>query len=288
MKVAILNDLPPFAGVGSGAELSIEQMMKEGWRRGHTVTAFTNETMKDLTGFDLIVLKNVVSLGDRIFGLKERIVNWPSDYTFCKWRLFYKQAAVCQRCIQVKKYESLFQMCELNIFLSPLHKRAYEHVFENMQESIYIPSPIDVEKFKPVPEIQRTTGIAVAVNSLLPFKGINNILSFAAAHPEMKFLFYGAKADVPFRMPLNAEYRGMIPNDQLPQIYSQFEFFVHLPETPMPFERTVAEAYLCGCKLIVNPLVGATSYDWWSDRDSVRKHVGEAAGTIWNELEARL
>ena len=286
MKVAILNDLPLFGGLGSGAELSTEQMMKEGWRRGHTVTPFTNQTMGDLSDYDVVVLKNVVTFGDRPLAIKEKIVNWPSDYTFCKWRLFYKQAAICKPCAQVKRYESLFQNCELNIFLSPLHKRAYEHVYPDMQESICIPSPIDTRRFVPDEKTERRPGMAVAVNSLLPFKGVNNVLAYAAAHPELHFAFYGAKVDGPLKMPHNTEYCGMVPNHKLPEVLSQFEFFVHLPETPMPFDRTVGEAYLCGCKLMVNNLVGATSFDWWTDRETVRTHLAGAAGQIWDELEA--
>lgn len=287
MRVAILNDLPPFSGQGSGAEMSIEVMMAEGFRRGHTVHAFTNQTLRDLTGYDFVILKNVTQFGDRPLNLKEPVINWPSDYTFCRWRLFYKQGGGCLTCKGVAKYAPMFQNSVLNIFLSPLHKAAYDHVYPKMSESICIPSPIEVERFKPV-GVPRQPNLVVGVNSLLPFKGINTVLSFAAQNPNKRFVFYGGKPDQPFSMPPNATYMGMQPNEKLPEIYSGAEFFIHLPETPQPFERTVAEAYLCGCKLIVNPLVGATTYPWWTDRESVRLNVGEAAKEIWEELEARL
>jgi len=286
MKVAILNDLPIFAGIGSGAEMSTEVMMKEGWHRGHIVVSFTNETMKDLTGFDVIVLKNITQFGDRIFRLKEPFVNWPSDYAFCKWRLFYRQGIVCQECAGLENWKQLFQNAMLNIFLSPLHRQAYEHVFPSMGENVCIPSPIEVERFKPQAGVPRQPGLVIGVNSLLPFKGINTVLSYASEHPEKHFIFVGAKADGTIRFPANSEYREFVPNTELPAMYSNAEYFVHLPETPQPFERTVAEAYLCGCKLIVNKLVGATSYDWWSaGREVVREKVGGAAIKIWEHLE---
>jgi glycosyltransferase involved in cell wall biosynthesis len=267
--------------------MSMEFMMAEGLKRGHTIHTFTNQTMRDLTGYDFVIPKNVTTFGDRVLNLKEPVINWPSDYTFCRWRLFYKQGSGCRECKGVRQYASLFNNAVLNIFLSPLHKSAYEHVYPKMSESICLPSPIEVERFKPL-NIPRQPNLVVGVNSLLPFKGINTVLDFAAQNHDKKFIFYGGKPDQPFRMPPNASYAGLQPNERLPEIYSAAEYFIHLPETPQPFERTVAEAYLCGCKLLINPLVGAVTYDWWTDRDSVRKHVGEAAGQIWNELEARL
>ena len=46
-----------------------------------------------------------------------------------------------------------------------------------------------------------------------------------------------------------------------------------------------AESYLSGCKLIVNSLVGATSWPWFTDRDSVRFHLKAAPAEFWVKLE---
>lgn len=51
-----------------------------------------------------------------------------------------------------------------------------------------------------------------------------------------------------------------IPPEKMPEIYNRTKNFVHLPRWKEPFSRTVAEASLCGCKIIGNSNIGAYSY----------------------------
>jgi len=72
-----------------------------------------------------------------------------------------------------------------------------------------------------------------------------------------------------------------VPYDQLNELFNKHEYFIHLPQNVDPFCRSVAEAYLAGCKLICNDNVGCLSYDWFKDRETVRKELKLAAKKFW-------
>lgn len=295
MRVAILNDLFPAPGVGSGAELSIRYMAKEGILRGHDIDFYTARTYtRPLDDYDLVVLKNVVSFGaDQL----EKVmlgpyVTWPSDYAFCKWRLFYSMQEKCRSCDGVAMARRLFTNSVLNVFLSPLHREAYLHAIPEIAdlESLLSP-PYVADRFLPISDVERLENTVIGVNCLLPFKGVENVVKYAADHPEMSFNFYGGVRDGwEDRLPDNAFYFGYAPQHALPVLYSQASHFIHLPSTPMPFDRTVIEAILCGVKnLIVNKNVGAMSYDWVRRkscrRESVINNMEMVLLELWGSLE---
>ena len=59
-----------------------------------------------------------------------------------------------------------------------------------------------------------------------------------------------------------AEYTGFIPYEEMPEYFNRAINFIYLPRWPEPQGRVVIEAALCGCNLIVNENVGATSFDF--------------------------
>ncbi len=59
-----------------------------------------------------------------------------------------------------------------------------------------------------------------------------------------------------------AEYTGFIPYEEMPAYLNRAKNFIYLPRWPEPQGRVVVEAALCGCNLITNENVGATSFDF--------------------------
>ena len=72
----------------------------------------------------------------------------------------------------------------------------------------------------------------------------------------------------------NASFIGKIPNEDLVDWYNRSKNFVHLPTWKESFSITTAEAFLCGCNVIVNENVGAMSFNEdLSNPDTYKKSV---------------
>jgi glycosyltransferase involved in cell wall biosynthesis len=84
--------------------------------------------------------------------------------------------------------------------------------------------------------------------------------------------------------PVLGNYLGPVDYDELPQLYNRARFFAHLPQWYEPMGRTVVEAALCGCELILNERVGVTSYPRsdWLDPMTVERN----GQRFWEDLEA--
>ena len=54
----------------------------------------------------------------------------------------------------------------------------------------------------------------------------------------MFFTFVGQQSPIDVS---NCKYVTYFPNDELPKVYNEHEYFIHLPNTAQPLERTVAE-----------------------------------------------
>ncbi len=77
-------------------------------------------------------------------------------------------------------------------------------------------------------------------------------------------------------------YHGPQPYEKIPEYMNRARNFVFLPRWPEPQGRVVIEAALCGCKLITNENVGATSFPF--DISDVSNFHG-SAGEFWEAVE---
>ena len=141
------------------------------------------------------------------------------------------------------------------------------------------------ETLKQLFATEKMPGTVLGVNSLLPYKGRANVLKYAAEHPELRFRFAGA-AEGEGGLPANAEYLGPVTETRLKQLYAESEGFIHLPATPQPCERSCIEAKLSGCRMIINGMVGISSYPEWRLPDTeFAKWLSESAAKTWETLE---
>jgi hypothetical protein len=63
-------------------------------------------------------------------------------------------------------------------------------------------------------------------------------------------------------LPKSIVYLGEKTPSQLSEIYNRTQKFVHIPKWQEPSARTVVEAALCGCELILNENVGVLSFGY--------------------------
>jgi len=124
------------------------------------------------------------------------------------------------------------------------------------------------------------------VGNLHDGKGVIQIIEYAKKNPSVVFDFYYARsADYLVRqlksLP-NCNLIGFVPKEKIYENYNKYEYFIHIPMHFESFGRAVGEAYLSGCKLLVNDRVGALSYGW--DYKTFRRETLVSNFTFWNNL----
>lgn len=257
-----------------------------GLRRGHELKLIgpthpffkaDAQIISNCVQFDHERLKNMVSSVPTIF--------FFHDYIFCKYRLFYPMAEKCRDCESTQYWKDLFLQARLLIWLSPLHRQATLIALPELEnkEFALIPSAINPDDF--LSENKERLDAYLSVNSLMGFKGRDNLLKFVAANPDKQFHFItsGVTQD---ELPGNACLLPPLTYDQMPQLYANYKYYIELPETPQPFNRTVVEAKLAGCKVITNKLMGAASWPWFQERpEYIAEMLRRASDNFWSAVE---
>jgi len=291
MRFVWVQDLPfTLVPQSGGAQLTDFEMYKEGIRKGYEQALITPQNYQQIPvqEEDVLILSNIKSFGpERFLDKPNPVIMFHHDYLFCRYRLFYPRLEKCiKACAYKEPWKKLFKKAKLNIFLSPLHYKMHKEVFgDSIEPHALVPSPVDPDKFYDMKK-KREKNSVLGVNCLLPFKGAKNVVRYAEEHPDLKFTFVGAKDDS-IQLPKNCEFIGPVPQEKIIELLSTTEAFIHIPETPQPCERTVVEAKLSGVpKLILNPLVGATSYKQFRyDRDRFAKWISQSPKNFWKKNE---
>ena len=171
----------------------------------------------------------------------------------------------------------LFARSALNVYLSPLHQQTIEGVLGDArgQDTFVLKPMIDSAVFYNrrkerdidylfVGLIGEAKGLA-AMRERFRDTNIHFVGNIAP----------GEKLDF-------GTYHGSVPYSDIPHFMNRAKHFVFLPRWPEPQGRVVTEAALCGCNLITNENVGATSFPF--DIANPANFVG-AADEFWDSIE---
>lgn len=285
MRIVWLQDMDPLSTAG-GAQLTDRGEIIEGLKRGHNIAVMTpqNKDQLLLSEEDFLVLSNISSFDpERLLKLPNRYAVFHHDMFFrCRWRLFFPMSEKCTTdCPQGPVWRPVMAKALLHIFLSPLHYEVvHEYFGDAVEPHAIVPSAINVDEWFDYGGPRKG---CCSINGLVSYKGRDTVLEYVKAHPEEEFTF--ASQSEASTLPPNAKYVGVIPEGKLLDFYNQFETYLELPNTPQPFNRTVAEAYLSGCHVKGNRLVGALSWPWFTDRKSVAENLRNATKDFWEGLE---
>jgi glycosyltransferase involved in cell wall biosynthesis len=172
----------------------------------------------------------------------------------------------------------LFARSALNIYLSPLHHQTIEGILGDAAQgqSAFVLKPmIDEALFY-------NRGIKRDIDYL--FVGVIGEAKGLAAMRErfrdVDIHFVGKIA--PGERLDFGTYYGSVPYSEIPNFMNRAKHFVFLPRWPEPQGRVVTEAALCGCKLITNQNVGATSFPF--DISNPANFAG-ANDEFWDVIE---
>lgn len=181
-------------------------------------------------------------------------------------------------CFSTRSYvRDLFSKSRLNIFVSPLHCNTSLKIL-NLDQAppSYILKPtVDYKKFFNKNLIRDIEYLFVGV--IGEAKGLNEMrqrFSNSDIHFAGK-LFPGATLDF-------GTYHGSVAYDHIPSLMNRAKNFVFLPRWPEPQGRVVIEAALCGCNLITNDRVGATSFPF--DISNPENFINPTQ-ELWEEIE---
>jgi len=176
----------------------------------------------------------------------------------------YKNAAVCS-------------------FLSPLHRDVHvgtlgTSVLPLEKTVVYFPS-VDVERFRNL-NLKRDIRL-LSYGGQGEAKGYYNIMNI---FPRGSVIFIGGNTPDLVKKG-DGHWLGAIPGEKMPEILNRTQNYIHVPRWPEPFGLIVAEAALCGCKIVVNDMVGAMSWKLNLEDPAIYSNTSEK---YWDELEKRL
>jgi len=78
-----------------------------------------------------------------------------------------------------------------------------------------------------------------------------------------------------------------VENVEMVDVYNQFEYVIHLPDTQSAGDRVYFEALLCGCKVITNRNVGHLSWGFdESNHEFIRERLRNAIVDFWYKIES--
>lgn len=150
----------------------------------------------------------------------------------------------------------LMKGSRLNIFLSPLHSAEFSRFLAEPISNVYnFFQPINNEIFYNK-DIKRDIPYLFA-GALNWFKGLDDAIEMFG---DKGLHIVGRKTPVIDSMPSSVTYLGEKTQKEMADLYNRTARFVHIPKWQEPSARTVVEAALCGCELIVNENVGALSF----------------------------
>ena len=175
----------------------------------------------------------------------------------------------------------LFKHALLNCFLSPLHRDTHLKLFgEEIIGDTYLIKPVlDTAHFKS-DGMPRDIEHACCGGMGEP-KGYFNL---KMRFPEGNITLFGSDNAYLAGKEGFGTFIGKVPFEDMPRFLSRVKNYVHLPRWPEPNGLVVNQAALCGCELIVNDRVGATSWKSLNLKDPAS--YGNSAGEFWERIEA--
>jgi glycosyltransferase involved in cell wall biosynthesis len=295
-------DARRFSGGGERNQVSL---IDTGRRRGHAIreSAFVGARPQRLlrrAGFefgfrvdwdaDLFILQNIRNaphikaripdaVVDRALDSGRAVVVQDAWVDVCRFDLpCHGDTSRCPPACDRSFGNKLLEKARIAVFTSPRHHQLTADLLDVPlpEHVLYVRPMIDVDRFRPL-SVERDLDV-LYVGAINRAKGYYNLLERFG--PDRLTLAGHSTLDEA----VQGQWLGPVKQDDLPELYNRARIFAHLPEWQEPMGRTVVEAALCGCELVINDRVGATSYprDEWTDPEVIRRHPDR----FWDELEA--
>ena len=244
-KILFISDFNLNHTLG-GAQRSNDLIIKKGRELGHSILEANynfNFKVCDFDEYDIIISSNL----EAIYKNDPEIIEKISQHK-CHVRLEHD----LNRYLKAEDREKLFKSCKITVFLTKFHYKLfvdnYGDIFNNVK---IVADPIETDTF--YDRKQDREDKILYVGFMHELKGTLSFFEFALANPNIKFVVAGwGKPIFEFlgQNLKNVEYLGPLLYEKMPDIYNKYETLFYSPILPEPFCRSVAEATLCGVKLM--------------------------------------
>lgn len=300
LRINFIAYLDPFRYDGGGERTSLF-IIEHGRLKGHEIRVYARRTgkwskvlapaFKDLPTADLWILSDVFNCPEdhcqMDAGLLERIVeheryiHWDHSYVdICRKPALPcgGDAKLCGSDCRINGLGWLYAGAIAHVFMSPLHYKMIKNVLgEGVALNPILCRPmIDTTLFYNQHQPRDIDYLYVGV--LAKYKGYQN-LKQQFGDKNLVLVGRNLTGEKPI-----GRHIDHLPYKEMPAYYNRAKHFVHLPEWPEPQGRCVVEAALCGCQLITNENVGATTFDFDISDPEI---IADAPDHFWRELERR-
>jgi len=266
-----------------GAQRSDHFLVNQGTILGYKITKLTSNTFLssiNIHDYDIVVTSNLHALTvknpdllDQIFKHKYhvRVEHDSNDYLSQDQRL------------------KLFGNCKRTFFLSDFHHEFFKHLYGDIFKNVEIVyDPIFGDEFKDLQKIREDK--ILYVGYLHPLKGSYEFFDYVLANPNKKFIVAGWPANYSLQHLLttisNVEYLGTLDYSKMPELYNKYKYLYYTPNLNEPFCRSVAEAILCGMKLMTNnpQRIGCIREIEKLGIENFREECSKAALKFWEKV----
>ena len=299
LRINYIAHLDPFV-YGGGAEITYRQLITHGRARGHDIRVSSRRwgAASMILGhrFDLHADPDLTLLVD-VWNVPER--PWRLDMDLVErivagGRYVHMEAAwvdICRRpyfpcdgdlarCPDRCGHDRarwIYENALAAVFWSPLHRDRALSILGSgvVKQSIIMRPVIDTTVFYDRGSRRDIEYLYVGVIS--EYKGYRNLQKRFGDREDFVFVGRNITGERLF-----GRHLGSVSHQELAALYNRARNFVHLPAWVEAQGRTVVEAALCGCNLITNEKVGATSFDFdISDPNEIRR----SPDMFWDDIE---
>jgi glycosyltransferase involved in cell wall biosynthesis len=265
-----------------GAQRSNDIILKEGVKRGHSITVLNIDTEeKEILDkeYDYVISSNLEAFNR----FKPHVIKYIQEST-SHIRLEHDMC----RYLTSKDRALLYKNCTISFFLTEYHydifKEQYGNIFTNVE---IVSDPIDVSIFYDM-KLERKDRILYA-GFLHPLKGTDNFCKFVHDNPQLNFDVAGwgdPKYEDFFKNSENVEFLGKVDYSEMPELFNSYLSFYYVPVISEPFCRTFAEAHLCGIQnLYCNEIIGSLHDIKTYGNEEFKNRCGKAQETFWEKIE---
>ena len=266
-----------------GAQRSNNIIIQKGRELGYSILEANynfNFNIEDFDQYDILISSNL----EAIYKLYPNIIDKIISHKY-HVRLEHDS----NRYLEQKDREKLFGSCKKTIFLTDFHHEIFKKMYGNIFNEISIVyDPIDTDLFKDE-ELKRENKV-LYVGYMHELKGTFAFFEFVLDHPEIKFVIAGwgqRTFDFLARNIPNIEYLGPIAYEDMPKVYNKYDIMYYSPVIPEPFCRSVAEASMCGMKMISNSpnIIGCLDEMSKVGQEKFKENCKNASKRFWEIVD---
>jgi len=266
-----------------GAQRSDKIIIDQGKLLGFNILKLNHKTYNDsinIDNYDVLITSNLSALSIKYNNIIDKISKHKKHI-----RLEHDSNEYLKQEDRIK----LFGSCVKTIFLSDFHvlffKQYYGDIFKNI-DIVY--DPIDINLFKN--NNQEREDKVLYAGYMHPLKGTLEFFEYALRNPEQKFVIAGWTDNHAMHHLCNTinniEYLGTKKYEDMPSIYNKYKCMFYNPNLNEPFCRSVAEAILCGTKILTSKQnqIGCINEMQKIGLNNFREKCGNAALDFWNKI----